>query len=156
MKLSPWTAKWFMNLYPPNIFNRIIVKSVSKDFREVEIVIKKSLLNSNLQGTIFGGSLYSAADPYPALLFWQILHRQDIKTEAWLKKAEVEYHKPAASSISLKYTITEKLLSEAMEALFKDGKFSCWYEVQGHNREGDVCVTIKSLIVLKMQLPKKS
>lgn len=151
MKLKPWAAKWFMNLYPPNLFNRIVISRISNNFREVEIKVRKSLLNRNLQGTIFGGTLYSAADPYPAIIYWQILKQQDINTEAWLKKAEVEYHKPASTSITLKYKITEKEISEAMEELFKSGKFSCWHTVQGKDKNGEVCVTIKSQIVLKMR-----
>lgn len=151
MKLKPRTARWFMNLYPPNLLNRIVVKYVSKDFRQAEIIIKKSWLNKNLQGTIFGGTLYAAADPYPALLYWQIFHQQDIKTEAWLKKAEVEYHKPAASNISLKYDLSEKQISEAMEELFKEGRFSTWHRVEGVDQHGEVCITVKSLIVLKMR-----
>lgn len=151
MKLKPWVARWFMNLYPPNLLNRIVVSRLSKDFREVDIMIKKSILNKNLQGSIFGGTLYSAADPYPALLYWQNLNQQDIKTEAWLKKAEVEYHKPASTSIVLKYKITEKEIAEAMESLFKEGKFSRWHEVEGKDKYGETCISIKSLIVLKLR-----
>jgi hypothetical protein len=151
MKLKARTAKWLINLYPPLFFNRIVLKKVSNNFREAEIRIKKSFLNKNLQGSIFGGTLYSAADPYPALLYWQILRQQDIKTEAWLKKAEVEYHKPANSDITIKYVIDEKSISVAMESLFKEGKYSTWYEVDGIDKSGEKCVTIKSLIVLKMK-----
>ncbi|QNL21520.1 YiiD C-terminal domain-containing protein [Hyphobacterium sp. CCMP332] len=154
MKLKPWAARWFMNLYPPNLLNRIVISKLSDDFREVDIKIKKSILNKNLQGSIFGGTLYSAADPYPALLYWQCLHQQDINTEAWLKKAEVEYHKPASTSILFKYKISEKEISEAMEELFKDGKFSRWHTVEGKDQSGDTCISIKSLIVLKLRKSK--
>ncbi len=151
MKLKPWVAKWFMNFYPPNLINRVVISRLSADFREVDIKVKKSILNKNLQGSIFGGTLYSAADPYPALLYWQNLNQQDIKTEAWLKKAEVEYHKPATTSILFKYKISEKEISEAMEELFKVGKFSCWHTVEGKDKFGETCISIKSLIVLKLR-----
>lgn len=152
MKLNPRTAKWLMNLYPPLLFNRIVLKKISKNFREAEIVIKKSILNRNLQGTIFGGTLYAAADPYPAIMYWQIMHQQGIKTEAWLKKAEVEYHKPADSDVRLNYKISEKEIADAMEVLFKDGKFSSWHHVDGIDKDGEACISIKSLIVIKMKL----
>lgn len=151
MKFKPGTAKWFMNFYPPNLLNRIVVKRISKDYREVEIMIKKSLLNRNLQGSIFGGTLYSAADPYPAMIYWQVLRQQDVKTEAWMKKAEIEFHKPANSSIILHYKISEKEIVRAMEDLFEFGKHSCEHEVQGIDKDGNVCITIKSLVVLKMR-----
>lgn len=151
MKLRPGAAKWLMNLYPPLLFNRIILKKVSSNFRYAEILVKKSWLNRNLQGTIFGGTLYAAADPYPAIMYWQIMRQQEIKTEAWLKKAEVEYHKPAASDIKLIYKVDEKQISEAMESLFAEGKFSCWHEVEGTDKNNEVVITIKSLIVLKMR-----
>ncbi len=38
-----------------------------------------------------------------------------------------------------------------MESLFKDGKFSMWYEVNGVDKSNEACLTIKSLIVIKMK-----
>ena len=70
--MTPRSFKWLMNLYPPLFFNRIRVVRVSKNFKEVDVVIKKSLLNKNIQGTIFGGTLFSAADPYYTRMYDQI------------------------------------------------------------------------------------
>jgi hypothetical protein len=151
MKLSPFKAKWLINLYPPFLLNRIFVKYVSDDFRRADIKIKKSWLNKNLQGTIFGGTLYSAADPYPALLYWQIFAQKGIKTEAWLKKAEVEYHMPANSDITISYEISEQNIVEAEEALKDTGRFSTWHEAQAIDKSGDVCVTFRSQIVMKLR-----
>jgi acyl-coenzyme A thioesterase PaaI-like protein len=81
-----WKAKWLMNLYPPLLINRISVKSISSDYKLVEVQVKKSLLNRNLQKTIFGGAIFSAADPFHALMYWQIFRLKGIHCEAWLKR----------------------------------------------------------------------
>ena len=58
--LSEWVFKWFLNLYPPLLFNRIRIVEVGPGIRYLRIRVGKSLLTRNLHGSIFGGTIYSA------------------------------------------------------------------------------------------------
>ena len=108
-KLTPKNAKWILNLYPPFLFNRIRIQSISSDFTDVKVIIKKSIWNKNLAGTIFGGTLFSAADPFIAVMYWQIFDiRFHKKIIVWLKSAEIHYKIPADSAISLHFKIDEE------------------------------------------------
>ncbi|MEZ4916876.1 MAG: hypothetical protein R2836_07800 [Chitinophagales bacterium] len=42
----------------------------------MKIKIKKSLLNRNLSGTIFSDTMFSASDPFFALMYWQNFAKQ--------------------------------------------------------------------------------
>ena len=57
------TIKWILNLFPPLLFNRISIKSISEDFKQVHVQIRYSWMNKNFNRTIFGGTISSAIDP---------------------------------------------------------------------------------------------
>src|SRR6476659_10348579 len=94
MNVSANTLKWVMRFYPPLFFQRIWVKNFSPDFRSVEVKINKSILNTNYNKSIFGGTIFSATDPFYALLFDQIFRKKGFKTRVWLKSAQIQYLKP--------------------------------------------------------------
>ena len=62
--ISPGQLKRRLNLYPPFLFNRIRVMEIAPEFRACTVRVKSSLLTRNLQGTLFGGTIYSAADAF--------------------------------------------------------------------------------------------
>ena len=149
MKMTPRSFKWLMNLYPPLFFNRIRVVRVSKNFKEVDVVIKKSLLNKNIQGTIFGGTLFSAADPYYSMMYYQIFSQKGLKLQAWLRAAEINYIKPGTSDLSLKFRITDEELNRAIETVEREGRIKEWHTVNMIDTCGDICVEAKVLVYIK-------
>jgi hypothetical protein len=60
MQIPKFVIKFILNIFPPLLFNRIVLKEISNDFLEMKVVIKKSLFNMNFNKTIFGGSIFSA------------------------------------------------------------------------------------------------
>ena len=149
MKMSPFWLKWMMRLYPPLLFNRIVLQRVSKDFKEIDVVIKRSFLNRNLQGTIFGGTIFSAADPFHSLMYWQIFAQQNIPCEAWLRAAEISYIKPGASNLHLAFRITDEDINDATQMLEKEGRVKKWHTVQMLNATNELCVEVKVLVYLR-------
>ena len=146
-------AKWLLRFYPPFFFGRIVVQNVSKDFTEVSVSVKKSLLNLNIAKTIFGGTMFSAADPFIAIMFWQIFKtRFNQNIIVWLKSAEIIYKKPASTKLSLQFKITEKEIQEAKRVLDEKGKFVAEHQVELKNTKGEVC----AIVNLKSYLGKKS
>lgn len=143
-KISPRSAKWLLNFYPPFIFNRIKIQSVSEDFTEVNVIIKKSIFNKNMAGTIFGGTLFSAADPFIAVMYWQIFSiRYDQKIIVWLKGAEIVYKKPADTDMFLHFKIEEDEILLAKKELEEKGKHFPEYLVDLKNEQGETCATVK-------------
>lgn len=143
-KISPRKAKFLLNLYPPFLFNRIRIQSISKDFTEVKVKIKKSIWNKNMAGTIFGGTLFSAADPFIAVMYWQIFSiRFDQKIIVWLKGAEIVYKKPSATDMFLYFKIEEEDILLAKKTLEEKGKHFSEYLVELKNTNGEVCAVVK-------------
>ena len=144
-----WKAKWLMNLYPPLLINRISVKSISSDYKLVEVQVKKSLLNRNLQKTIFGGTIFSAADPFHALMYWQIFRLKGIHCEAWLKRAEIQYLKPANSDLRLLFEITDEEIELVNAQLQEKGKAEMIHETAILNNKKETVAFVRSTISLK-------
>ena len=68
--------RFILNIYPPLFFNRIILKKISKDYKEMTVVLKKSIFNINFHKTIFGGSIFSACDPYFPTMYYNIFEQK--------------------------------------------------------------------------------
>lgn len=149
IKMSPRGVKWMMNLYPPLFFNRIVVKEISKDFMYIKAVIKKSVFNRNLNGTIFGGTLFSAADPFFSIMYWQIFVRKKTRMEAWVRAIEGNYIKPAGSDITLEFRLTEQDIIDAEQMVEKEGRIKKWHTVNLINKKGEVCVEFKILVYMR-------
>jgi acyl-coenzyme A thioesterase PaaI-like protein len=142
-KIPSWIFKLMMNLYPPFLFGRVRIQKVSKDYKNVEVCIKKSLLNKNLSGTLFGGTLFSAADPFYALMYWQnFAHQFNWKVRVWLKSAEIKYKKPAVGNMYLQFILSQEAIEAAKADLEIQGKHNQNHEVLIKNKAGEVCAVV--------------
>lgn len=151
MKISSNRGKFFINLYPPFLFNGIRVLNVSQDYLKLRVRVRRFLLNRNLQGSIFGGTIFSSVDPFYALMYWQALNHRGIKTEAWLKSAEIRYRKPAKERIYLNFSLTEEDISCAEIALKENGKFEANHTIYIINKAGEVIAEAQTLVHLKLR-----
>ena len=149
MVVSERTLKWGLCLYPPLLFQRIWVKNFHKGFRGVDVKINKSLFNKNYNGSIFGGTIFAATDPFYALLFDQILQRKGFKVRVWLKSASIQYLKPGRGDLFFTVNITDEMIEDAVEALTSIGKFVKAYPMEIKNKEGEVCATVMNEVYVR-------
>lgn len=151
MKLNRHIARVLMNLYPPLLVNRIVIKSVSRDYLKVKVHVRKSIWNRNLQGSIFGGSIFSAADPFIALMYWQALNHRSISCEAWLKSATINYKKPSDTNLLLLFELSEEEVDSVQKDIETVGRAERKHLIQMLNNRGEVCVEVETLVVLRIK-----
>lgn len=149
MVVSERTLKWAMRLYPPLFFQRIWVKQFDKGFMGVHVRISKSFLNTNYNNSIFGGTIFSASDPFYAMLFDQVLKRRGFKVRVWLKSATIQYLKPGRTNLYFKITLSEQDITEAEIALKTVGKFVKAFPLEILNSEGEICATVQNEVYLR-------
>lgn len=150
MILSERFGKFVLNAYPPFVFNRIRIQTISKGYRACIVRIKKSIFNRNMNGTIFGGALFSASDPFYAILYWQIFERKGYKVQTWLKSAEIHYMRPADQDLFLEFSISDEQLKEAEDGLNSIGKYKHIHEVRYKSKEGDTYVLAKTEVYIRL------
>ncbi len=149
MVVSEKALKWALCFYPPLLFQRIWVRKFHKGFRGVDVKIAKSLLNKNYNGSIFGGTIYSATDPFYALLFDQLLQRKGFKVRVWLKSASIQYLKPGRGSLYFTIKVSDEMLEEAINTLKTNGKFIKAYPMEITNGDGDICATVMNEVYVR-------
>ncbi|KQS28446.1 DUF4442 domain-containing protein [Pedobacter sp. Leaf194] len=149
MIISQNTLKWVMRLYPPLFFQRIWVQKFEGDFTSCSVKLSKSFLNKNYNGSIFGGTIYAATDPFYALLFDQLMQRRGFKVRVWLKSASIQYLKPGRGNLYFTIRVTEVMIAEAEEALKTVGKFVKAYPMEITNKEGELCATVMNEVYIR-------
>ncbi len=149
MKISENSLKWLMRFYPPMLFQRIWIKNIHKDFKGIDIKINRSLITSNLGNSTFGGTIFSATDPFYALLFGQIMQHKDFKVTVWLKSAKINYIKPGHTDLYYTLTISDELINEAELALTHVGKFVKELPIEIYNNSGELCVTATNEVYMR-------
>ena len=149
MKIPKFLLKTVLNLFPPLLFNRIVLKEISNDFMQMKVVLRRALFNMNFHKTIFGGSIFSACDPYFPTMYYHIFSNKGRKLIIWLKSAEIQYLKPADSTLKLHFKITKEDIQIVEEKLDKEGKVEIWHTVQAINKRGVVCAKASILVYLR-------
>jgi hypothetical protein len=149
MLVSENLLKWAMRFYPPLFFQRIWVVQIDKNFMGAEISVAKSFLNMNYNRSIFGGTIFCAADPFFAVLFYQILKRKGLNVRIWLKSASIHYLKPGFSRLSLKIKLCEQDILDVENTLAAGEKFIRTFSVELWNTAGQLCATVDNEVYIK-------
>jgi acyl-coenzyme A thioesterase PaaI-like protein len=150
MLYSPKSLKWLLRIYPPFLFQRIWVKKIHTDFQGVDVKIIKSIFNKNSNNTIFGGTIFSAVDPFYAILIDQRLQSHGFKkTVAWLKSASIEYKKPGLTNLKFSIKITDEDFNECMDTLNSRGRIIKTFSVEIVNDQNEICAIAKNEIYIR-------
>jgi len=149
MNVSAKTLKWLIRFYPPLFFQRIWVVQFAADFKWVKIKINKSFLNINYNKTLFGGTIFSASDPFYAILFDQILQKKGYKIRVWLKSAHIQYLKPGNTNLYFKISISDLVIAEAEQKLNTEGKFIKTFTIEMHNADGILCALVQNEVYIR-------
>ncbi|MDA9344899.1 YiiD C-terminal domain-containing protein [Flavobacteriales bacterium] len=143
------TFQFVMNIFPPLFFNRIILKEVSENYTFMKVKIRRSFLNMNFHRSIFGGTIFSAFDPYFPTMYYNIFAQKNRKLEIWMKSANIKYKRPATTHLYLEFKITEEDIQLAERELNEKGKFEKWHTVKAINKKGIVCAEAEMLVYLR-------
>lgn len=149
LQLSEWQARWMMNLFPPFLFGGVHVLEFGPGFRTCRVRVARSLFTRNLQGTTFGGTIFSAADPFHAVMYWQILAHRGVRIQAWLKRASIAYLRPAATALTMGFALGDDDVDAAVRALESDGRFEREFVTRATDRDGAVCAEVTTLVHLR-------
>ncbi len=149
MAISEGLLKWIMRFYPPLFFQRIWVINFNKGFTGAKVKISKSVLNRNYNGSIFGGTIFTAADPFYPLLFHQLFTKKGYRVVAWSKSAEIQFLKAALTDLYFDINISAEEISEAEYILNTGGKYVKTHPIDIYNNNGEICVSLRNEVYLR-------
>ena len=140
-----------MNLWPPFLGAGIMVEYIAKDFREARVRLKLGLLNRNIVGVHFGGSLFAMTDPFFMMMVSQNLGKDYI---IWDQAAKIEFLKPGKGKVHADFEITQDQLNEITQAAESGNKVLKDFVVDIKDHEGDVVARVTKTLYIRKKVQK--
>lgn len=139
----------YMRIYPPLLFQRIIPLAISEDYLSVHVKVRRSLLNRNLNGSFFGGTILAAVDLWYGTLLWQKCLHAGIPLEVWVEELQIRFIKASRGDLYLTCSITPQQWTEIYQALTTEGKLRYSFSYQVYGTEGYLCVEGTQVLYLR-------
>jgi len=144
-----WTTRrkrWAFNLFPAWRGTGARITSIASDWREVRVALPLSWRTRNYVGTIFGGSLYGAADPIYMIM---LIHVLGPAYEVWDKAATVRFRKPGRSTLFARFVLEEEETAEIRRILETAPRTDRVYSVDLVDADGVVHAAIEKTISIR-------
>ena len=141
-----------MNLWPPFLGAGITVEKISKDFRYAKVRLKHGILNRNIVGVHFGGSLFAMTDPFFMMMVSQNIGKRYI---VWDQAAKIEFLKPGKGKVHATFEITQKQIDEIINLAKTGDKVLKDFVVDVKDKEEDTVARITKTLYIRKK-PEKS
>src|SRR5512141_272038 len=102
------------NLFPAYRGTGGRVTFVSDDFREVRVRVPLNWRTRNYVGTIFGGSMYAAVDPFFMIMLIQNLGPDYV---VWDKAASIRFRRPGTGTLQARFAVPQEETDAILRAL---------------------------------------
>ena len=129
--------RWRFNLHPAYRRSGARITYVDANLREVRIRLPLCRATRNLNGTIYGGSIYSAVDPIHAVMLVTLLGASDYV--AWTKEARVRFLRQARTDLTARVVLTADEVLAVREEVRGAGKVERRYTVELVDAHKHVC-----------------
>jgi acyl-coenzyme A thioesterase PaaI-like protein len=143
-------TRWGFKLFPAWRGTGARVTHIAADWREVRVRLPLSWRTRNYVGTIFGGSLYGAADPmYMIMLIKNLGPRYTV----WDKAAAIRFRKPGRSTLFARFVLAEAEIQEIRRLLETEPSVERVYTVDLADAAGTVHATVEKTIHVRRSEP---
>ena len=140
-----WRFKTFLNWYPMFFGSGGKILFWSGDSQEVHVRLKLNIWTYNYVGTIFGGSMFSASDPFYMLMWFHILGTQYV---VWDKSASIRFKRPARKTLYAKYTISDENIAEIKQRVLDNNEIDVPFTLKWQDTEGVVYAEIERIVYI--------
>lgn len=138
--------RWGFNFFPAYRGTGGRVTYIAGDWREVRVKLPLNWRTRNYVGTIFGGSLYGAVDPFYMIMLIKLLGAEYI---VWDKAATIRFRKPGRATLTARFVITEDELAAIRAAAASQPSVDRTYTVELTDAAGVVHATIEKTIYIR-------
>jgi len=132
-----------LNLFPA--FRRTGGRAIyfSDDMRHARVEVPLNWKTRNYVGTIYGGSIYGAVDPFYMLMFIKQLGPDYI---VWDKAAVIRFKRPGRMTLTAEFHIDGEELDSIRSELEQKEKIDRVYMVELRDRDDTLCATVEKTI----------
>lgn len=139
--------RWAFNLFPAYRGTGGRVTYIASDWSEVRVRLPLNWRTRNYVGTIFGGSIYGAVDPFYMVM---LIRRLGPEYIVWDKAATVRFKKPGRGTLTARFAVPDAEL-RAIEQALANGAPSVdrVYQVELTDAEGAVVATVEKVVYIR-------
>ncbi|MFT3735553.1 MAG: DUF4442 domain-containing protein [Rhodocyclaceae bacterium] len=146
VEFSARATRILMNAWPPFVGAGIRVEHIGTDFRDARVRMHQRLLNTNIFGTHFGGSLFAMTDPFFALLILRNLGRDYV---VWDSAAHIDFKLPARGTVHATFCIDDAILNDIRSRTDGGDKYEPVFQTDILDTRGDVVATVSKTIYIR-------
>ncbi len=138
--------RWLFNLYPPFWGSGVRVTYIADDWSEMRVELRLNWRSRNYVGTIFGGSLYVAADPFYMVMLIERLGRGYV---VWDKAATIQFKKPGRSTLYAHVVVSDEEVQAIKEAVAEKVFIDRHFTVELMDSDYVVHATVEKTIYIR-------
>ncbi len=140
---STRVARWRFNLFPAYWGTGARVTYIAGDWQEIRVTLPLSWRTRNYVGTIFGGSLYGAADPFYMIMLIKLLGS---RYTVWDKAAAIRFRRPGRSTLEAQFLMTAEIVASIRAQLVQVSKVDRVFSVELRSADGTVHAVVEKTI----------
>lgn len=134
-----------MNWYPMFFATGAKINFWSGDWSEVHLRLTLNIWTRNYVKTIFGGSMFSATDPFYVIMFMHMLGKDFV---VWDKSAHIKFKRPAKIPLYAIFKISPELLSKVKEEVNHQGETTHVAHIQWIDKNKNVYAELERTIYI--------
>lgn len=146
---SRW-LRWRFNLFPAYRGTGARVTHVARDWREVRVQLPLNWRTRNYVGTIYGGSLYAAVDPFYMLM---LIFNLGPEYVVWDKAAKIVFKKPGRATLYAGFRLDAAELEEIRKRTQGGQPVDRVYRVELADRAGTVHAVVEKTVYVRRRRP---
>lgn len=140
MALTPKQLALGLRVYPPYLGAGIWVKEIASDWSRAVVVLRTGLLNMNVNGTAFGGSLQSMTDAFfPLLLMPQLGGAHTV----WDSASEVHFKRPGRKRVTGVFEMPADRVADIRQRAADGQSLREWFDVDLRNDDGELVAAVR-------------
>ena len=137
--------RWKWNFFPALRGTGARIEYSSEDFREIRVRLPLNWRTRNYVGTIYGGSMYGAVDPFYMVMLIRNLGPEYV---VWDKAATIRFKKPGRGTLYARFTLDDAELDAIRTELNGKRSIDRVYTVELTDAEGTVHASVEKLIYI--------
>lgn len=141
-------TRWGFNFFPAYRGTGAWVTYIAMDWREVIIRLPLSWQTRNYVGTIFGGSMYAAVDPFFMIM---LIHNLGPDYLVWDKSACIRFKKPGVSTLWARFVLEQAELDAIHSALEHAPKVDREYHIDLTDEKGEVRAWVDKTVNIRLK-----
>lgn len=139
-------TRWAFNVHPTYWSTGARVTYIADDWTEVHVRVPLSWRTRNYVGTLFGGAMYSAVDPFFMIMLIKILGPGYV---VWDKAATIRFRRPGRSTLTARFVLDPAAIAELREELTRVSTLERVFSVELIDENGTVHAVVDKTLHIR-------